>query len=205
MSIGIDFDNTIVSYDELFHQLASERRLIPSDFPVSKTRIRDLLRAEGQEDIWTELQGLAYGSEIGRARPFPGVIEFVRAASEQGLAVRIISHKTRQPFMGAQTDLHAAARGWLASYDVIGSTGPLRSEHVFLELTRDDKLARIGASGCTTFIDDLPEFLALETFPPRVQRVLFDPAGVHHAPSGMWQMRTWHEIEHRLLRCRLPI
>lgn len=199
MSIGIDFDNTIVSYDELFHQLASERRLVPLDFPVSKTRIRDLLRAEGQEEIWTELQGLAYGSEIGRARPFPGVIDFVRAASDQGLSLQIISHKTRHPFVGAQTDLHTAARDWLEHHELVGSRGVLRSEDVFFELTRDDKLARIAGTGCTTFIDDLPEFLGDEVFPAHVNRVLFDPAAEHHAPSGVWQVRTWREIENRLL------
>ena len=29
MLIGVDFDNTIVCYDKLFHQLALERSLIP--------------------------------------------------------------------------------------------------------------------------------------------------------------------------------
>ena len=42
--IGIDFDNTIVFYDDLFHKIATEEKLIPSNFPTSKVLIRDYLR-----------------------------------------------------------------------------------------------------------------------------------------------------------------
>src|SRR5262245_43078397 len=45
MLIGVDFDNTIVSYDALFHRIATERDLIPADLPVNKTAVRDHLRA----------------------------------------------------------------------------------------------------------------------------------------------------------------
>ena len=48
MVIGIDFDNTIVSYDDLFHRLATERGLIPAAFPSRKTSMRDFLRQEAE-------------------------------------------------------------------------------------------------------------------------------------------------------------
>ena len=35
VKIGIDFDNTIVIYDDLFHKIASEENLIPINFPKS--------------------------------------------------------------------------------------------------------------------------------------------------------------------------
>ena len=37
MTIGIDFDNTIVCYDELFGQLAREQDLVPDHIPSTKT------------------------------------------------------------------------------------------------------------------------------------------------------------------------
>ena len=58
MLIGLDFDNTIVRYDRLFHRLRRERGLIPDHLPVSKRAIRDHLRASGREEEWTELQGV---------------------------------------------------------------------------------------------------------------------------------------------------
>jgi hypothetical protein len=194
VNIGIDFDNTIVTYDELFFALARERGLIPPDFPMSKTRIRDHLRNVGQEPTWTELQGLAYGDEIGRARPFPGVLDFFRACRRQGIAVRIISHKTRRPYLGSDTDLHAAARGFLVQQG-------LSAEDAFFELTREAKLERIASTGCTHFVDDLPEFLTLAGFPRGVRRILFDPLEHHTTPPDIMRAASWSEIG-ALLLCR---
>ena len=47
MIIGLDFDNTIVSYDELFHRVALEGGLVPGDLPVRKEAVRDYLREAG--------------------------------------------------------------------------------------------------------------------------------------------------------------
>ena len=41
MLIGIDFDNTIVCYDRVFHKAALEKGLIPADLPPSKGRVRE--------------------------------------------------------------------------------------------------------------------------------------------------------------------
>jgi hypothetical protein len=45
--IGIDFDNTIVCYDEVFGRVAVEQGLVPPHAATSKTAIRDHLRASG--------------------------------------------------------------------------------------------------------------------------------------------------------------
>jgi hypothetical protein len=44
MRIGIDFDNTIVSYDALFFKVAREQDAVPADTPVNKVAVRDYLR-----------------------------------------------------------------------------------------------------------------------------------------------------------------
>ena len=51
MIVGVDFDNTIVAYDALFHRVASERGLIPATVAATKIAVRDALRASGQEAI----------------------------------------------------------------------------------------------------------------------------------------------------------
>jgi len=75
MIIGIDFDNTIVCYDRLFHKLALKRGLIPKSCPRVKEKIRDFLRKSGKEGDWTELQGRAYGPDILKAKPLEHGIE----------------------------------------------------------------------------------------------------------------------------------
>ena len=42
MIIGLDFDNTIVSYDQLFHKVSVEQKLIDETFEVNKIKIRTI-------------------------------------------------------------------------------------------------------------------------------------------------------------------
>ena len=200
MIIGIDFDNTIVSYDALFHRVAHEQGLIPPDLPVSKTAVRDHLRAAGREAAWTEMQGTVYGARIAGADPFPGVFDFFLACRRRGVPVRIISHKTRHPYQGESHDLHAAARAWLHARGFVDHAGTgLGDEHVFFELTKAAKLGRIAACGCTHFIDDLPELLAEPGFPANVERILFDPQ-FHHTTFRHGRRATdWVALQEALL------
>jgi hypothetical protein len=199
MLLGVDFDNTIVRYDRLFHHVAVERGLIPRDVPASKGDVRDYLRGIGGENDWIELQGIVYGVRMHEADPFPGVIEFFQRCIRDGVAVCIVSHKTRKPFQGPDCDLHEAAQRWLREhgfYDpaVVG----LAPEQVWFELTKAEKLARIAAAGCTHFIDDLPELLGEASFPAGVERLLFDPNDLH--PSAPYErVRSWDDADARLL------
>jgi hypothetical protein len=201
MIIGVDFDNTIVCYDALFHRVALERGLIPGDFPVNKTAVRDHLRATGREDIWTEMQGEVYGPRLAEAAPYPGVIAFFRTCREQAIPVRIISHKTRYPYRGERHDLHAAARSWLEQhgfFDVAHSG--LRRADVFFETSKEAKLGRISACGCTHFVDDLPELLAHADFPEGVERYLFDPEQLHAEVGAVHRSSSWKELQAELLK-----
>ena len=199
--IGIDFDNTIVCYDALFHTLARERGLIPADLPATKSHVRDHLRATGRENEWTKLQGIAYGPRIVDAVPFPGVIDFFRACQSHKLPVCIISHKTRRPYLGEPFDLHEAARGWLRKHGLIDApAAPLHDGDVHLELTKQAKLARIASARCSHFVDDLPEFLTEPAFPADVTRFLWDPAGDTTLPVGVIRLRAWSQLAPLLLR-----
>ena len=190
--IGVDFDNTIVCYDRVFHAAAVERRLIPEDLPARKDAVRDALRACGREEEWTRLQGFVYGPGMSEAAPFPGAIQFFDRCASESLPAVIISHRTRWPYVGPRYDLHSAAREWL---ERSGLRAPMS-----LELTKQDKLARIAAAKCTHFIDDLPEFLTEAGLPDRLERLLFDP---HRAggelPPGIRRMASWDEITRLLV------
>ena len=177
MRIGIDFDNTIVSYDALFHRVALERGVVPPDTAATKLAVRDYLRRMDKEAIWTEMQGYIYGARLDEASIYPGVVEFIRGADEAGHRVAIVSHKTKFPFLGPQYDLHAAARSWVERHLRVAGKPLIPPARVFFELTREEKLARIGALGCDVFIDDLPEIFLADTFPRGTRRILFDPEG----------------------------
>lgn len=202
MKIGIDFDNTIVCYDGLFHRVAVENGFVAGDTPVSKGHVRDAMRRAGMEEQWIWLQGLVYGSRMVEAEPFEGVHAFFRRARSLGIDLFIVSHKTRHPFRGPAYDLHEAARNWLDTQGFHAVDGiALPPERAFFELTKTEKLQRIGALGCTHFVDDLPEFLAEPGFPGGVHRLLFDPAGHAHPETGFERVASWAELSDRLLPC----
>ena len=198
MRIGLDFDNTIISYDRVFCDLARERGMVPPDCGSSKTAVRDWLRRAGREDEWTALQGEVYGPRIGLAEPFPGVARFLARCAAAGVPVCVVSHKTRHPYRGPQHDLHAAALGWLEGRGFLAPGGGLARGDVYLEPTKAAKLARIGALGCTHFVDDLPEFLAEPEFPQAV-RILFDPHGEHAGAGDVLRAGSWDQVGDLLL------
>ncbi len=191
MRIGIDFDNTIVCYDDVFYKAACLRELIPPHLARSKGAVRDYLRSIGKEDAWTELQGDVYGARMDLAHPFPGVSDFFQKCSDGHISSFIISHKTLHPFLGPRYNLHDAAKKWLSSQRFCGPTD------AHFELTLAEKLARIGSLQCTHFIDDLPELLAEKAFPPHVEKILFDPND-QYSDGSYLRVRSWKDIIKRL-------
>ena len=194
MRIGIDFDNTIVSYDALFHKVAREQDAVPAETPVDKVAVRDHLRRIGREEVWTEMQGYVYGARMAEAEAFDGVIDFIRDAVSSGHHVYIVSHKTRHPFIGPQYDLHRAAREWIENRLLYEGNALLPAGNIHFELTKQEKIARIGAIGCDVFVDDLPEILLFENFPSRTERLLFDPEGNHGQIESIGSFGSWRQI-----------
>ena len=194
MRLGIDFDNTIACYNTAFHTIASARGLVPAVPVLSKSQVRDLLRKQGREDDWTELQGYVYGPGMTQVEIFPGLAESLRAIVQGGVDVYIISHKTKAPYRGPAYDLRQFAQAWLEQQgffdaDKIGLT----RDHVFFELTLEEKLKRIAQQQCSHFLDDLPELLSEPRFPEGVGRLLFDPNDTY-ASEPFERIRSWSEL-----------
>lgn len=194
MRIGLDFDNTIVSYDSLFHKVALEQSLIPADLPRTKLAVRDYLRSQGKEDVWIEMQGYVYGARMSEAEAYLGAFDFFRWARAHGVPVFIVSHKTRYPFAGPRYDLHEAARKWVAEHLHNESESFLGPEAVYFELTKEEKLARITEVGCNLYLDDLPEILLAPSFPSATEPLLFDPDG-HHPDAPLPRVESWRQLK----------
>jgi hypothetical protein len=193
MRIGIDFDNTIVCYDGVFHAAALERGLIPNALGRDKNSVRDYLNGAGRADDFTELQGYVYGTRMELALPYPGFADFVSAAHRAGHELFIVSHKTQHPIRGPKHDLHVAARGFLGAQGLVGEAGPIHPDHLFFELTKEAKATRIAALRCEVFVDDLPEIFALRDFPKTTRPVLFDPAD-QFRDVKLDRCQSWPEI-----------
>ena len=91
MLLGLDFDNTLICYDTLFHRVALDRGLIPADLPAQKNCVRDYLRQQDQEDQWTHMQGEVYGARITEAESFPAVLPTLQGLAQAGLPLRALA------------------------------------------------------------------------------------------------------------------
>lgn len=193
MIVGIDFDNTLVDYEGLFHREAVRRGLVPSSTGRDKLSVRNALRQDGRDEDFTLLQGYVYGPGILEAPAYPGALDVVERLLAAGCSVYVISHKTRRPYRGPAYDLHEAARRWLEVRGFL-APGMLPPENVLLEPALDAKLRQIGTTGCSFFVDDLPEFLCHADFPPATERLLFDPLGHHAGEQSLRRFASWREI-----------
>ena len=196
--IGIDFDNTLISYDAVFHAAATRLGLIGEGIAPRKQAVRDAIRlAPDGELAWQRLQGQVYGAGIRDATLIEGVDEFLRRCRALGCEVAIVSHKTEFGHHDpARINLRDAAMGWLTARGFFSQNGYGISK-VFFEGTRAEKLSRIAALGCDWFVDDLAEVFSDPAFPPGVRRILFGQT--NQSLRDCFVCATWREIEERIL------
>lgn len=195
-SIGIDFDNTIVSYDDVIYKKALSLKLIDKNIKKNKKNIRDDIRRLLNGEIeWQKLQAFVYGEGMKQAKLIEGVKEFFQACHQAKIPVYIISHKTRYASMDKGVDLHLAAQEWMRQNGFFEAGGfGLSSAQVFFESTRGEKISRIERLRCTHVIDDLEETFLEANFPKKVQKILYAP---HKEKSDLTGVRTffsWKDI-----------
>ena len=200
LRIGIDFDNTIISYDEVFCAAAKHRGLIDSGFVGRKREVRDAIRLlDDGELAWQRLQGHVYGKGIAGAKMFEGVEDFLRRCQAEGCSVVIVSHKTEYGHYDPdRINLRDAARDWIAAKGLLDGEHGIASAHVYFEGTRAEKLARIAALSCTHFIDDLQEVLIDPDFPPAVRRILLSEDEAPDPAAPYVVCANWRDVEEQI-------
>jgi len=199
--IGIDFDNTIINYDKVMYEVASEHGVVPEKIKKNKREIRDWVRKLPNGEIeWQKIQAIVYGPRILDATLVDGVKNFFELCKQKKATVYIISHKTKYSNLYKRgTDLRATALNWMEKnhfFDAIS----LSKEKVHFESTRDEKIEKIRSLGCTYFIDDMEEVFLSDNFPKNVKKILYAPNQDSRSYHGLPQVKdlnifgNWNEI-----------
>lgn len=197
MIVGLDLDNTIVCYDEAIKRLADRVEGLPTSTPKTKLGVREFLRQQDREDDWTEFQGALYGPGMTHAEPFPDAIDTIKAIQTAGHSTVIISHRTQYPYLGPRYDLHQSARNWIESKLVVDGVGLFESANIYLNESKDKKVALIGSLECDIFLDDLVDILSHASFPSSVQKLWFAPhqdQSPTDIPSDVVMVKQWTEL-----------
>ena len=191
MKIGIDFDNTLISYDEIFYKYALSKSLIKDKIPKTKVGLRNYLVKNNQEEIFTNLQAEVYGPQILNANIFDGVLETLNYLSKNNSLI-IISHKTIFPYLGPKYNLREYADKWLKKYKLHTSCINSPISNIFYEDSFSNKTSRIVESKCDLFIDDLPK--VLQSLPKNINKFLFNPNNEFIENEEFYNFDNWEKL-----------
>ena len=172
MKIGIDFDNTLISYDEIFYKIAFSKGLIKENIPKTKVGLRDYFIKNNLEEVFTKLQAEVYGPQIINANIFDGVLDTLTYLSKENSIV-IVSHKTIYPYSGPKYKLRDYADKWLKKYQLHTSCINSPISNIFYEDSLLNKTKKIVELDCDLFVDDLPK--VLYSLPKNIKKILFNP------------------------------
>ncbi len=191
--VGIDFDNTIITYDQVFIDIS--RKMFELDLPdtANKQLVRDTLRQENNgEWKWQLLQTEVYGREIKNAAPSCGVITALQELKAAGRTLCIISHKTEYANTDKSINLRTAAREWLHENSILNNIIP--ENKIFFAATREEKIHLLKSCGCHCFIDDLIEVFRTPGFPKSVYRILYAEENNNSRNEVDFTSKNWAEI-----------
>ena len=192
--LGLDFDNTLITYDEIFYKVAYERNLIPKNFVHQKKAIRDFLRKNNIENEFTLLQAEVYGKRIVEAKPSMGVLDaLLQLKSKIDVQFYIVSHKTNFPINGPKYNLHDSAMKWLHKNKFLCKDGLNISEkNIFFEKTKLEKIKRIKYLNCSYYIDDLPEIL--EMIDHTCIKIIYNPFRNKFLNKQFVNLISWNDL-----------
>jgi hypothetical protein len=192
--VGMDFDNTVIVYDDVFYKHAVDLGLIRKTVKKNKQIIRDTIRLlpDGESE-WIKLQGLVYGVFIDEAKPAQGVEDFLLICRQNDIEVSIISHKTLYPSLGPKYNLPDAAKGWLQQKKYSQRFG-ISSDGMIFERSLQGKYDKMVKRECTHFIDDLPEVLLNPKFPKGIIKILYSQVDENDSKEYMC-FKDWEGIK----------
>lgn len=192
MIIGFDFDNTIINYTNSFKKISQKKKLVPNNFNKNKNSIKNYLIKKKNENAWTTLQGEVYGKYIMSAEIYKGVAKAILYLIKKNCVVKIISHKTKFPYMGEKINLRSSAMKWLRKNLIKKNYIKIDQKNIFFEDTIENKIKRIKKERCDIYIDDLPKILNL--LPGKIKKILFYPTYDKKCDSKFIIMKSWEDF-----------
>lgn len=189
--IGIDFDNTLIGYDDVFFNRALESALIDSTTGKNKKEVRDKVRLLPDGEVsWQKLQAFVYTQGMTQAHLIQGADDFLKTCLQKKIKVVVVSHKTEYaPYDPLRINLRETALNWMKQKQFFVELG-LEPKDIYFESTREQKIDRLKVLGCQHFIDDLEEVFQEESFPQRVEKILLGES----QGSGIKAFKSWTGI-----------
>ena len=195
MKIGLDFDNTIACYNDVFSSEAKIKGLVNKEWEGSKQDLKLLLNTlEDGQTVWQTMQGKVYGPSMQKATLFPGVARFLLRCKLNGHTVFIVSHKTKYGhFDKTNTLLREASLKWMDSQGFFkDALFGINRKNIFFANTQSEKVLKIKSLNLDVFVDDLEEIFLHHDF-PEIKKILFSRSS--SIQSSIELFNNWTDIE----------
>ena len=198
MLIGLDFDNTIAIYDEIFCKAAIKNGLVPSNYKGRKRDIRNSLRARaGGEQQWRQIQAYVYGAAMKNAKLHPGCKAFLERCRLEEVEVHIISHKTKfSPHDPQRVDMQKMAWSWMDDLGFFDQSYlALSRDNIHFEPTRAKKTLKIAEIRCEVFVDDLVEVFEEKDFPTFTRKIWINDEPNANKRDDITLAENWEDVQ----------
>ncbi|PPR79038.1 MAG: hypothetical protein CFH01_00649 [Alphaproteobacteria bacterium MarineAlpha2_Bin1] len=174
MRIGLDFDNTIVDYNLLVHDIAVRKKLISKEFKKDKKDIKEYLISLKKDRDWREIQSLIYGNEIFKASLFNNFSAFIKESRKNNFFLQIVSHKTEvSNLTKSGPKLRENAIEWMSKNNFFSNFN-FKITDIHFESTKSKKIDKINSIGFDFFIDDLEEIFLNDKWSHKITPILFN-------------------------------
>ena len=190
MNIGIDLDNTIINYDNIFEKAAKNKNLVDENWCGRKENIKkEILKQKNGTLIWQFIQGEVYGDLIKNANLNTGVYQFILRALVNDCKIYIISHKTKYAQHSKKILLRDKSTKYLINKNIIGK---INIKNIFYENSRRDKINRINKKNLSWYIDDLSVILKDKRLENKSKKILYQKKSLRKYVD--FCTNDWYEI-----------
>ncbi|MDC0442680.1 hypothetical protein OAM47_00805 [Gammaproteobacteria bacterium] len=196
-SIGIDLDNTIIDYHNLFQAVLEQQLDKKFNKTIIKSHIKSIVKKDYGEDMWADIQAIVYGKQIKLAKLMRGFDSFLKYARKKKSKLYIVSHKTKlSQNLKKNYKLIEAANKWLENNNFFTEKGFHKSD-IFFCNSLDSKVKKITELNLDFFIDDLEDVIFHKKFPKNTKGILFS-----NSVNNKNMYHTWSEVIDRIESCQ---
>ena len=195
MIIGLDFDNTLACYNDIFSSEAKLKGLVGEKWKGSKYDLKQIINCQqGGETVWQKLQGQVYGPSMKYATLYHGVARFLLRCKLEGHKIFIVSHKTKYGhFDKTKTLLRNESLKWMESQGFFkNNIYGINKKNIFFANTQSEKVLKIKSLNLDVFVDDLEEIFLHHDF-PEIQQILFSSSSSSQSNAQLFN--NWADIE----------
>ena len=146
MRIGIDFDNTIAIYDNIFLNFLKKFNIESELFSNPKDQLKKhLFKDPNGIKKWNKIQGQVYGKDVRKAKIALGFFNFIKLANHFKYEIFIISHKTKfGHFDKSKVNLRDMAILWMdrnSFFDLDALS--IKKNNIFFCSSRKEKILKM--------------------------------------------------------------